>query len=159
MRNNHFIAILTAFILLLGTGSSLSAQPNNWAANGWKERMENEKIAFLTTEIGLTPEEAQKFWPIYNQVSEQLDKAMHETFTSYMELEKALNAKKSEKEISKCLERYLDALESQDKIRSNSVNEYKKIMTDTKVAKIFVAEEKFRRQNIRRLHHNPARPQ
>lgn len=158
MKHTHFITVLTTVALFLCISISMHAQPNNWG-NGWKERMESEKIAFLTTEIGLTPDEAQKFWPIYNQVSEQLDKAMLETFTSYMELEKALDAKKSEKEIGKLLEKYLDALDSQDKIRSNSVNEYKKIMTDTKVAKIFVAEEKFRRQNIRRLHHNPARPQ
>ena len=117
----------------------------------WKQRMQSEKIAFLTMEIGLTPEEAQNFWPIYNQISESLDKAMFETFNSYMELEKALNDNKSDKEISKCLEKYLTALGKQDEIRENSVSQYKKILSDKKVAKIFVAEEKFRRQHIRRL--------
>ena len=68
-----------------------------------------------------------------------------------MELEKALNENKSDKEVSKCLERYLDALSSQDEIRSDSVEKYRKILPDTKIAKIFVAEEKFRRQQIRRM--------
>ena len=117
----------------------------------WKQRMQSEKIAFLTMEIGLTPEEAQNFWPIYNQISESLDKAMFETFNSYMELEKALNDNKSDKEISKCLEKYLTALGKQDEIRENSVSQYKKILSERKLAKIFVAEEKFRRQHIRRL--------
>ena len=84
-----------------------------------------------------------------------MDKAMHEVFSSYMELEKALNEEKSDKEISKYLERYLDALEKQNEIRDDSVEEYRKILTDKKVAKIFVAEEKFRRQHIRRLHERP----
>ena len=117
----------------------------------WKQKMQSEKIAFLTMEIGLTPEEAQNFWPIYNQISESLDKAMFETFNSYMELEKALNDNKSDKEISKCLEKYLTALGKQDEIRENSVSQYKKILSERKLAKIFVAEEKFRRQHIRRL--------
>lgn len=135
---------------MLFTGISASAQPDR---GDWKERMQSEKIAFMTMEIGLTPEEAQDFWPIYNSVDDQLDKAMHETFVSFMELEKALNENKAEKEISKCLDRYLKALESQDDIRSESVSKYKKILSDKKVAKIFLAEEKFRRQHIRRLHH------
>jgi len=31
------------------------------------ERIEAEKIAFITKELNLTPEEAQKFFPVYNQ--------------------------------------------------------------------------------------------
>lgn len=138
----------------------VNAQPNPQQED-WKEKMQSVKIAFLTTEIGLTPAEAQNFWPIYNSVSEELDKAMRSTFTTYMELEKALNENKSDKEVSKCLERYLDALSSQDEIRSESVAKYRKILPDTKVAKIFVAEEKFRRQQIRRMqqHAGPKPPQ
>lgn len=149
MKNYHFSAIVSVIVMLFA-GISAAAQPS---PGDWKERMESGKIAFLTMEIGLTPEEAQSFWPIYNKVSEDLDKAMYETFRSYMELEKALNENKSDKEVSKCLDKYLEALESQDDIRSESVSKYKKILSDKKVAKIFVAEEKFRRQHIRMLHH------
>ena len=53
------------------------------------------------------------------------------------------------------LDRIADALEKQNEIRDDSVEEYRKILTDKKVAKIFVAEEKFRRQHIRRLHERP----
>lgn len=148
MKNRLFITI-TAIIMALNAGLSLNAQPG--PQEDWKERMQSEKIAFLTAEIGLTPAEAQSFWPIYNSVSEEVDKAMRSTFGSYMELEKALNEGKSDKEVSRCLERYLDALSSQDEIRTESVEKYRKILPDTKVAKIFVAEEKFRRQHIRKL--------
>lgn len=149
MKHYHFSAIISVIVMLLA-GMSASAQPDR---GDWKERMQSGKIAFLTMEIGLTTEEAQNFWPIYNKVSEDLDKAMYETFSSYMELEKALNENKSDKEVSKCLDRYLKALESQDDIRNESVAKYKKILSDKKVAKIFIAEEKFRRQHIRMLHH------
>ena len=87
MKNYHFSAIVSVIVMLLA-GMSASAQPDR---GDWKERMQSGKIAFLTMEIGLTTEEAQNFWPIYNKVSEDLDKAMYETFRSYMELEKALN--------------------------------------------------------------------
>ena len=154
----HRLLITIAAVLLAAL--HVNAQPNQ-NQEDWKEKMQSVKIAFLTTEIGLTPTEAQNFWPIYNSVSEELDKTMRSTFHSYMELEKALNENKSDKEVSKCLERYLDALSSQDEIRTESVAKYRKILPDTKVAKIFVAEEKFRRQQIRRMqqHGGPKPPQ
>lgn len=149
MKTYHLSSIISAIIILLA-GASASAQPG---PGDWKEKMQSGKIAFLTMEIGLTPEEAQVFWPTYNSVNEEMDKAMYDTFKSYMELEKALDEKKSDKEVSKCLDAYLDAMERQNEIRNNSVAKYKKILSDKKVAKIFVAEEKFRRQHIRMLHH------
>ena len=42
----------------------------------WKEKMMSERVAFLTMEMNLTPEEAQVFWPIYNQIHTEKDKAM-----------------------------------------------------------------------------------
>ena len=153
MKNRFLTILLSVSVIFLASSIKVSAQFND--KGDWKERMQSEKIAFLTMEIGLTPDEAQKFWPIYNMVSEEMDKAMHEVFSSYMELEKAINENKSDKEVSKCLERYLDAMESQNEIRNESVEKYKKILPERKVAKIFVAEEKFRRQHIRRLQRGP----
>lgn len=157
MNNRIISAIASLLAVAWFTCQTAEAQPR--PQEDWKEKMESVKIAFLTTEIGLTPTEAQSFWPIYNSVSEELDKAMYSTFSSYMELEKAINENKSDKEVSKCLERYLAAMESQEEIRQESVDKYKKILPERKVAKIFVAEEKFRRQHIRMLQHNQGRPQ
>ena len=154
MKRNIVTLIIAALCL-----ASISAQAQPRPQENWMEKMQSVKIAFLTNEIGLTPTEAQSFWPIYNSVSEELDKAMYSTITSYMELEKSINENKSEKEINKCLERYLEAMSSQDEIRNESVEKYRKILSDTKVAKIFVAEEKFRRQHIRTLQRTPGRPQ
>ena len=156
MKHRFFSSLISVLALFLYAGLSAEAQPNPGV--DWKEKMQSGKIAFLTMEIGLTPAEAQNFWPINNTINDELDKAMYETVRSYMELEKALDGKKSDKEISKYLENYLDAMELQNKIKSESVEKYRKILPDNKVAKIFVAEEKFRRQHIRMLQHNPGRP-
>lgn len=152
MKYNRFITTFAAAMTLLICSISVSAQSHH-KGEDWKEKVQSEKIAFLSTEIGLTPEEAQEFWPTYNDIRAQQDKAMHEVFKSYRELEKALEENRSEKETSKCLNAYLEALKKQNEIGSASVEKYRKILPDTKVAKIFVAEEKFRRQHIRKLHH------
>ena len=38
-------------------------------------RLEAVKIAYLTRRLDLSPEEAQRFWPIYNQYSDEMLRA------------------------------------------------------------------------------------
>ena len=101
---------MATILLLVGASAFAQGQGNRQQGNDWMARMRSEKIAFLTSEIGLTPEEAQAFWPIYN---------------------------KAEAESSAAFVKY--------------VAQYKKILSAEKVAKLFVAEERFRNNQILRL--------
>jgi hypothetical protein len=61
------------------------------AQNG--ERLEALKIAYITKRLDLSPEEAQKFWPIYNQYAEELKRTRKEEIRenkSEIELDEAL---------------------------------------------------------------------
>ncbi len=136
-------------ILLLAFAGNISAQ--NSSVAGWKEKMMSEKIAFFTVEMGITPEEAQAFWPVYNEIAKEKDTAINNVFKTYMALEGALNSGKQEKEITKLLNEYLKAQESQRDLENKAVEKYRKILSAEKLAKLYVTEEKFRRQNIRRM--------
>lgn len=140
------------FSLFLSSFMLTSANAANNSQGDWKQRMMSEKIAFLTIEMGITPAEAQAFWPVYNQVDKERDQAMHEVFQSFKALEDAVSAGKSEKEISKLLDTYLDALEQQGKIETQASAKYEKVLSVEKLAKLYVGEEKFRRLQVRRLH-------
>jgi Skp family chaperone for outer membrane proteins len=49
------------------------------AENGKRfQRIEAIKIAYITRELDLSPEESQKFWPLYNNYFEELKKARQE---------------------------------------------------------------------------------
>ena len=121
----------------------------------WKEKMMSERVAFLTMEMNLTPEEAQVFWPIYNQIHTEKDKAMHDVFSAYKVLEDAVKAGKPEKEISKLLDAYLAAKEKQSEIEKAADEKFRKVLPTEKVARLYLGEEKFRRQHIRKLHGKP----
>jgi hypothetical protein len=136
-------------MVLIGAGTAHAQQKTD---DGWKERVMSEKIAFLTMELNITPEEAQVFWPVYNKVEKEIDQARHDVIRSYKNLAEAIDAGKSSKEISTLLENYLQAKVTQDKLDNASAETYKGILPVEKVAKLFVAEEKFRRQYINKLH-------
>ena len=143
-----FIAAM--MLALTGTASASTSWTDNW-----KEKMMSEKIAFLTIELGITPEEAQAFWPVYNEINKERDEAMHNVFKTYKALENAVEAGKSEKEVSSLLDKYLDALDAQWEVESKAAGRYRKVLSEDKVAKLYIGEEKFRRQHIRRLHNKP----
>lgn len=63
------------------------------------KEIEALKVAFITKELELTPEEAQKFWPIYNQYSKELKAVMKSTDDDVLEKdEKKLNIRKKYKD-------------------------------------------------------------
>lgn len=118
----------------------------------WKEKMMSERVAFLTLEMNLTPEEAQAFWPVYNQINGEKDEAIHNVFKAYKALDEAIKTEKSEKEISRLLDAYLSAKEAQSEFEKKADEQFRKVLPVSKVAKLYLGEEKFRRQHIRKLH-------
>lgn len=144
-----YAAALAAFALL--SISNIQAQPQH-KPGGWQERMQSEKIAFFTAELNLSPEEAQVFWPVYNKLEaekKELNKAVR---TSYKALLEALNSETvTDKEIDKLLDDYLAAKQANKEAGKGDVKEFRKVLSSKKVAKLYVAEENFRRNQIHRM--------
>lgn len=52
------------------------------------------KVAFITKELELTPDEAEKFWPVYNQYDKEMEEAAKPNPDNIIRDEKILNVKK-----------------------------------------------------------------
>lgn len=64
-----------------------------------QENIEALKVAFISKELDLTPDEAQKFWPQYNQYSKELKAVKLNNPENVLDRdEKVLNLRKSYKE-------------------------------------------------------------
>jgi len=114
----------------------------------WREKLESEKIAFLTSEMQLTPSEAQVFWPVYNEVQKNRAQQMKEVFDSYKALEDALSTGKG---VEEALRKYINTEKASHAIDSEALPAYLKVIPAEKAAKLYIGEEKFRRQQIQRL--------
>lgn len=150
---------ITKILVALAAMVCMGISANASIAEDWKEKLMAEKIAFLTLEVGLTPEEAQAFWPVYNQVEKEKDEAMFNVIRTYKEMNKAIEEKKSAKEVSALLDKYLEAQKKVNEIENGIAAKYKAVLPVEKVAKLYVAEEKFRRNQIRKLHDSEGKPQ
>lgn len=152
MKRIAFLIIATCLL----SSTSVFGQPKH--NEDWKEKIFAEKVAFLTVELDLTATEAQTFWPVYNQINKEKDEATKNVIGAYKAMREAIDSGKSQKEISALLDRYLDATAKQRELDNGIGDRYKAVLPVEKVARLYVGEEKYRRQHIRRMHH-PATPQ
>ena len=149
-----FVITLAAFIAVAAFARPQEGQRNHGGRPDF-ERIKAEKVAFITSEVGLTAKEAEAFWPIYNKVEEEqgkLNKAEHEAA-------KALRKAVSENgNVDNLLSDYLKAREANVNLQVRAAKEYKKVLSADKVAKFYLCEEKFLRQQLGKLGGNSRNP-
>ena len=135
--NVKIIRLIAAAAAIAISAGAMSAQDK------WQERINNEKIAFLTSEMDLTTQEAQAFWPIYNEAKNEKEKLFREVMKAYKALDEGIKAGKTENEAD---ERYMQSC--------------LKVLPAEKVARLLIGEEKFRRNQIHKLHRDdgPKKP-
>lgn len=141
--NKYCLAVLVAAFCL-----------QNAAAQGdktWREKVRAERIAFLTAEMSLTPEEAQVFWPVYNQAAQEKHAANKKVMDCYKELSEAVEKKASDAELNRLLEAYSAAVAASRSTHGEYLKRYRSILSVEKIARLYVAEEKFRRQQVCRM--------
>ena len=114
------------------------------------EQLESAKIGFFTSQMGLTPEEAGKFWPVYNEYHKALCEARKATRDNYKAI-KAMADKGgySDVEMKRLLIKYTEECTKDDELEKLYLDEFLKILPVDKVAKMYIAEEEFRVKMIK----------
>ena len=143
--------IISVFLSLALVAGLAQAQNNKQdqkkGGNDWREKVRAEQVAFITSELDLTESEAQAFWPVYNDVQKQRREAFQATGQAFKALSEGANGN----DAANLLDKYLDAKSAGEKVEAEAVARYKKVLPVSKVAKLLLAEEKFRQKQIHRL--------
>ena len=103
-----------------------------------QEKVKARKIAFITEKLQLTPEEAQLFWPLYNDYQKQR-KAINKTYKS-----KANFNLLTDEEVALHVDRQLEKEEKMLTLKKGFVGELKTVFPIRKVAMLPRAEKKFK---------------
>lgn len=115
-----------------------------------REKIKAYKVSFLTTELELTPTEAEKFWPVYNAFDDKQFELRHEKMKTYMrKLDDDKINSISEKEAATLLSQ----IESTDKelylLREKYMSNLKKILSAKKILKLKKSEDDFNRKLLK----------
>lgn len=115
-----------------------------------KEKIESMRIAFITQKLDLTPEEAQKFWPVYNEFHKKKE-LLHQK-----RREETKNAKQnidslSDKQIEAIVDGEIAFKQKNLDLEKEYHAKFKSVLPIRKVAKLYRAEEQFTHRLLEEL--------
>ncbi len=112
----------------------------------WREKVESQKVAYITSELDLSPEQAQSFWPLYNEHQEAKKSLLDSDTKKGPEL-MALSEEDAKKEIEKRLQTQKELTQ----LKSDYTEKYLDILPAQKVLALDRAEREFRKEMLHRM--------
>lgn len=113
------------------------------------EKLQNERIAFYTNLIGLTPDEAQKFWPLHNEFNRKKGELYEEQ--RKLKDQFSNDSKMSEKEAEALMSQYATTIKKDAELSLFYHQQFMKVLSPVKVMKIYIAEDQFKSSLLRRI--------
>ena len=113
-----------------------------------REKLQSLKVAYLTEELNLTPEEAQAFWPLYNELESKM-KAIRKAQRENRISTKKNHETMSDKELAASIDRELEYEQQELNLKKEYNVLFKKILPIRKVAKLHASEQGFRKELLR----------
>lgn len=148
------------FTPLLLTLSALLFVPMSYAQPGdgnKKEKVEQLKIAFITRELQLTSEEAEKFWPVYNEMTN----ALRDEKKAQRKITRALRDNKDSYSEEEFKTQSLAAMDSQIKsaeLKKEYHIKLAEIISYKKATKLLSLEQRFKQELLKRLNNGERKP-
>ncbi|MCX7955335.1 MAG: hypothetical protein N3A01_09150 [Bacteroidales bacterium] len=117
------------------------------------EKIKAQKVAFLTNRLDLTVEEAQKFWPLYNEY-ENKKKELFNSEIEIMDKVKDID-KMTEKDIDYLISEYIKIQQRHIQLLEEYNKKFKTVLPLKKIMMLYVSERMFKKEY---LHHKIANP-
>jgi len=115
-----------------------------------RKKIESQKIAFITKALDLSSEEAQVFWPVYNNFSDEMKiikKKRREVFSKARKNRSSL----TEKEIGNIIDERLKMEQKTLDLKVKYNKEFQKVISNKKIAALYHAEEEFKKELLNRI--------
>jgi hypothetical protein len=144
MRHLYFIWILISILFsstIIGKGQQ-RAEPDA------KEKIKSLQIAYLAKRLDLTTEEAEKFLPIYNNYSHEVEELIAERRLKNKQKEHLSNDDNAARE---AMDKELNYEKKMLDIKTRYTREFMKVLPPRKAGGVFKSEREFRSLMINQL--------
>ena len=154
---NLFISFILFFSFLVSMAQLPMDENINQGKNGnyhqKRERIESMKIGFITDKLSLSTEEAQKFWPVYNEYQAKQDKirkGWRQFETGQIKPEDL-----SEEQLNELMKAKLDSKIEEAKLDKEYHQKFIDVLGIKKVADFYKAEADFKRELLHQINKGP----
>ncbi|HZV71322.1 MAG TPA: hypothetical protein VFG10_17325 [Saprospiraceae bacterium] len=145
MKFKFFVITLTFILPVLGM-----AQPQGPLSKEARQRIEAQRIGFITQKLNLTPDEATKFWPVYNEYKDALRDMKDD-----MERPDLMNI--SDEEANTVIDRHIQQEQKRLDLQKKLITDLRKSISPRKIILLQASEREFNRGLLRKA--NEMNPQ
>jgi Spy/CpxP family protein refolding chaperone len=144
MKIKNILSILIVFISL-----NAVAQDGSFIRKK-REQLKSMKVAFITNELDLTPDESAKFWPLFNAYEDKQQEIKKQRLKGYLDrMDDDSFDKLSDKEATTMLAQIESSEEELYQARKKFVASLKGVISPLKILKLKKAEENFNRKLLK----------
>ena len=130
------------FVLIASLGLGVVSYGQDANQNN-AELVKAQKIAFFTEKLSLTPDEAQRFWPVYNDYWNRKNKIIGERRETMAYCDKNMG-RMSAKEIKAYADKYVSYQKQEAELLIEFNAKFQKILPVEKVMKLYQADNEFK---------------
>jgi len=152
LKTRITLVMLISFLLAAGI-SAYSQDPaaRPMLSKESREKVKAHRVAFLTDQLSLTSEEAQKFWPVYNEYEAKMEEHLRDYREELPGTPPPDIEILSDQEITKLLNEEIDREMQRVKIKKEYYDKFRKVLSDRKVLRLLQAEKEFRKVLIEKV--------
>ncbi|PKV63023.1 hypothetical protein [Pontibacter ramchanderi] len=144
MKRLPFILVL--FCALAFGSTTAMAQ----SGRSQDKNVEAAKVAFFTDKMGLTTEQSQKFWPLYNEYETKRRELVRSYRSGYREDVDQL----SEQEAKARLDGMFSTREKELELEKEYVARYQRVISSNQIIKLYRSEREFTKLLLKKLEAN-----
>ena len=143
-----FYTVSLAFLplLLIAQEQSGSGGRNPEMREKMMEKVEAQRIAFITTKLDLTSDESAKFWPVYNEYAKK-----RMDLRKNSRSDRKNNDQLNESDSEKALEQRMENQEKEISLKKSYYEKFKTILPAQKLVKLDEAEMDFNKEILKKF--------
>lgn len=146
------LAFLSLVLMACGT---LVAQNNRPGFENYLEKFKSERVAFLTEKLELTVDEAQKFWPLYNEYQDKRDELLK---SQRNDSHGKTHQDKSSEELEAMVDQRVEQELKLAEMKLDFHKKVKKVIPIEKVVKLYRAENEFMNHMLNKIREQRSEP-
>ncbi len=142
--------MLSLAVLLLAAAPAVQAQDGQGGGGRKGQRLgqlENAKIAFITNRVSLTQDQAQKFWPLYNEFAAK----RRELNRNGRLLRRDITEGMTDQQIRDTFTQSFASRQQELNLEKDYFDKFQKVISLRQVAQLFQAERDFTKEVIKRV--------
>ena len=143
----RLLSLAALFLSLAAAAQAQDGQPSAGRRSQRLGQLENAKIAFITNRVSLTQDQAQKFWPLYNEFSDR----RRELNRNGRLLRRDITEGMTDQQLRESFTQSFNTRQQELNLEKDYFEKFQKVISLRQVVQLFQAERDFTKEVIKRV--------